>query len=398
MNEIHHNKLEIKGSGYLQLIIYILFGLGPLTGNVILVLFEALSHDFGVSQAAVALAISAFMFPFAIVQLFSGAISDAIGRFKVILLGLVIFCVGMIIAATSLNLIMFLIANVTAGIGFGLVNPVLIALMTDITIPPKIPKKMGFMGAVASLGVAFGPILAGLIVNLGWRYIYVIFAVIIVVCFVIIILLRQPTRLTKGEGLKTLMGHFSQEIRRLPVILMILSAFFVSMSYLATTIWTSRAFAGNIEESIAGIVIGLAGLMSVISSIIGGGLIQKKGVKIPIIIGSIFLFSGILLLLLNPDVTNVANLPLVIIGLILAGFGGGSLFPIVLFYSQILSKERRGALAGLATAGQFIGIALVPILYQPLFMVGGINAIYLAILISALILIVVLILLYYKTK
>jgi len=393
-------KEEIKGSKLLQLIIYLLFGLGPLTGNVILVLFAVLSGEFGVPQSAVAAAISAFMFPFAIIQLFSGAISDTIGRAKVILIGLVIFAGGMIIAATSINLAMYIIANVIAGFGFGLVNPSLIALMSDITPGPRMPMKMGFLGAVASLGVAFGPILAGLLVSAGWRYLYIIFIVIIGMCFILFLIIKPPEKTSKSEtsALKTLFTHFSQEIKRLSVILMILSAFFVSMTYLAITIWTSRAFAGHLEESLTGIIIGIAGLMAVISSTVSGILIQKIGVKVSLLLGFIPLFLGILILILIPDVTSITDLWVVLIALSLSGIGGGSLFPGVLFYSQSLSKDHRGALAGLATAGQFIGVAIVPIVYQPIFMFGGISAIYITILIIFFVLVLVFTGLYLKAR
>ena len=68
-----------------KFIIYLLFGLGPVTGNVILVLFGVLSTEFDVTPNAILLSIPAFMVPFAIIQLFSGAVSDVKGRFKVII-------------------------------------------------------------------------------------------------------------------------------------------------------------------------------------------------------------------------------------------------------------------------------------------------------------------------
>ena len=69
-----------------------------------------------------------------------------------------------------------------------------------------------------------------------------------------------------------------------------------------------------------------------------------------------------------------------------------------MFYSQTLSKERRGALAGLATAGQFIGIALVPATYQKIFDFGGIAMVYLAILIVSLLFLIIFLLLYFIGK
>ncbi|MFW9781959.1 MAG: hypothetical protein ACFFFB_06715, partial [Candidatus Heimdallarchaeota archaeon] len=89
---------------FVEIVIYLLFALGPLTGNVILVLFGVLSLEFSVATSAILISIPSFMFPFAIIQLFSGAISDIKGRFKVILIGLSIFGLGMVIAILSISL------------------------------------------------------------------------------------------------------------------------------------------------------------------------------------------------------------------------------------------------------------------------------------------------------
>ena len=71
-------------SRFVELIIFILFALGPLTGNVILVLFRVLALEFDVGENTILIAIPSFMFPFAIVQLFSGALSDVKGRFPAV--------------------------------------------------------------------------------------------------------------------------------------------------------------------------------------------------------------------------------------------------------------------------------------------------------------------------
>ena len=81
------------------------------------------------------------------------------------------------------------------------------------------------------------------------------------------------------------------------------------------------------------------------------------------------------------------------IGLLFMGFAGGILMTSIMYYSQTLSKERRGALAGLTTAFQFIGIAFVPTTLEPFFNSGGISLVYLMILIFSAIFLIVIILL-----
>ena len=403
MNEIASIKntgAPHKASKLLKTIIFLLFGFGPVTGNVILVLFGVLSNDFNVPPNALLLSIPAFMVPFAIIQLFSGAISDVKGRFPVMIFGLILFGIGWFIAAISFSLWMFILANVLAGIGFGFVNPVLIALMTDITPPgPKIPKRMGYLGTVAAFGVGLGPLFAGQMVQIGWRYIYIIFILIIILSLIVLLTIKRPPQKIHDDlGLRILFSHLYQEIRRPIIIFMIASAFLISVTYLAIIIWTSRAFTGAVSEAIAGIMLSLVGIAGAITGLVNGNIIKRMGIGFTLLIGLISLLITTALLITLGDITRSEIIVYVAICLILAGVGGGILFPSIMYYSQILSPERRGALAGLLTAGYFIGIALVPVFYEPFFNAGGINAVYQVILIITLLLVLIVGLLYTMAK
>ncbi|MFX1588999.1 MAG: MFS transporter [Promethearchaeota archaeon] len=389
-------KIPEKSKVFIEFIIYLIFALGPLTGNVILVLYRILSIEFSVNPNDILIAIPSFMFPFAITQLFSGAISDIKGRIQVILIGLFTFGIGMTIATISFSLIMYLIANILGGIGFGFVNPVLIALLTDLSSGPTIPKKMGYLGAVANLGVGFGPILAGQLVIFSWRYLYLIFMLITAFAFVTLLILRKtPLKSNQKTTIGLFFKQISEEIRRKVVILMIFSAFLISQTYLAIITWISRELNHLIPENLAGIVIGSAGITGAVAGVLIGKIIKTKGVKIAIIAGLISLYLSILVLLV---VDNVELLFFTTIGLILTGATGGILIPSMMYYSQVLSKERRGALAGLLTAGQFIGIALVPIIYNWFYIHGGIHEVYFMVLIVSFPLVLIIVFLYIFAK
>lgn len=383
-----------------KVIIYLLFGLGPVTGNVILVLFGVLSTEFDVTPNAILLSIPAFMVPFAIIQLFSGAVSDVKGRFKVIIFGLIIFGLGMFTASASISLLMFIIANILGGIGFGFVNPVLIALLTDITPPgPEIPKKIGYLGAVAAFGVGLGPLIAGFTIQYSWRYLYFAIALTVIICLIILFTMKKtPQKDHEDSGVRALMQALKQETRRPIVILMVTSAFLISFSYLAIIIWTSRAFTGIIDESLAGILLSLVGAAGAVAGLINGNLIKRLGIGLTLIISLIALFISTALLIVFGDVTRSENIIFVGLALIFAGVAGGILFPCIMYYSQIISPERRGALAGLSTAGYFIGIALVPMTYEPFFLEGGINLVYSVILVVSILLTVNVGFLYFLAK
>ena len=368
-------------SKFLEFIIYMLFFFGPLTGNVIMVLFHTLSTEFSVSPGAILVAIPAFMFAFAITQLFSGVISDMKGRFPVLIIGLFLFGAAMLIAALSFSLEIYAIANILGGIGFGFINPVLIALMTDISSPQNIPKKMGFLGASANLGVGLGPLIASQMILIGWQSIYILFVVISAFGLIYFILsTRPPQKVQKESGIKILLSQLSMELRRSVIILMVFSALILSHTYLAINIWTSSKLSDVVDETLVGLVLGLAGIGAAITGALTGTMIKKKGIGIPLVFGSVLLFVSLAILLLVGDITQKEVFIVLAIGWIIAGLAGGTLFPAITYYSQVLSPERRGALAGLLTAAYFVGIALVPTTLAPISEMFGITGIYLSIL------------------
>lgn len=287
---------------------------------------------------------------------------------------------------------MFTFANVLAGIGFGFVNPVLIALVTDITPGSNIPKKMGYLGAVANLGIGIGPLVAAQFIVIGWRYLYLLFIIIIVLSLLILYKVKKPPFIKSPEvGIRSLFINIGKEIKRPVIVLLIIASFLTSQIFLGTIIWTSRAYTGVIEESISGIILAGVGLAGAISAYLTGPMLKKLGPQLTLIIGMSLELIAIIILLLFGNIDNPQNIWFSIFGMLLTGAAVGIFFPYILFHSQTLSKERRGVLAGLASVSQFISVALIPTTYELSFHVGGISTVYYSIFIVFLIFLIVLV-------
>ncbi|OLS13884.1 MAG: major facilitator superfamily protein, partial [Promethearchaeota archaeon CR_4] len=311
---------NLKKYAILQVLTFILFALGPIVGNVILVLQGAIGVEFHETPQEVLTAIPAFMFPFAVVQLFSGAISDIRGRIPVIFLGLLFFGAGNVIAAMATQLRMYTIANVLMGVGFGFINPVLIALITDITPGPNIPWKVSVLGGVAMLGVGIGPLLAGFFVTYGWQMIYIFFAIITFLsCVVLVIIRHPPWKSAANSGLKSLASQFSQEWRRPVVLLMMASAFLIAQGYLSIAIMTSTAVSGIISPSLWGAVLLFMGFVGAVAAVISGNYNRKKGSAPIFWVGGTCLIISIVILLSLGDSLGFQNFPLLILALLIAG-------------------------------------------------------------------------------
>lgn len=362
---------------------YVLFAIGPLVGNAVLVLLGSIASDFSVNPTQILIAVPAFMIPFALVQLFSGALSDIKGRIPVILFGLVFYGAGLILVSISVTLPFFTSGYALAGFGFGFVNPVIIALITDYSEPSEIQGKMGITGALATTMVGLGPAIAGQMVIYGWRLFYAIF---VGIAFFVAVVLRasrpRNTRTTNDNELRELLRAFSEELKRPVVLLMMLSGFLISASYGGITVWTSRGLTGAFPPALVGGVLMLLGVTGLTAGLSISRIVSKFGERAALGLGLFSLFTSIGLLISIGDVTHQANLMFVGLAILILGWAAGSLSPVVLATSQKLSPDRRGALAGLLTFSMFVGNAFVPIIYEPFFGYG-MRTLYLAILVAS---------------
>jgi MFS family permease len=177
----------------IELVSYLLFGIGPLVGNAVLTLLGPISTDFIVDPTAILVAIPSFMFPFATFQLFSGALSDSYGRVPIIASGLIGFLAGLFLISFSTSIEMFALGHLVAGIGFGFVNPSLLALLSDCARPEDIPKRMGIASGLASFGVGLGPFIAGQMAIIGWQLYYLVILSIVFIGLIGISIANRPT-------------------------------------------------------------------------------------------------------------------------------------------------------------------------------------------------------------
>jgi len=380
----------------LEIIAYTLFAIGPMVGNGVLVMLDAMASDFNVDPTDVMLAITAFMVPFAVVQLFSGAISDTKGRVPVLTFGVFVYLIAMLLQIFSTSLSMFILASVISGFGFGFVNPVLVALITDGCSPSSIPKRMGIVGALAAISVGLGPAIAGQLVVFGWQMFYAVFLVLSLLCFALLRLVNRPVNRQSDRpgrpGIGELISNLSLELKRPVVLLLMLCIFAVGLSYSATIQWTSRGMAG-VDEGTIGLLLLLTGIVGGVAGVSMSRIMRLRGVGTVITLGLISLFTAVVILLLAGDLASPVNLPLVAAALLIAGWAGGTLSPILMTYSQILSPERRGVLAGTLTSSMFIGNALNVPIYSIIF-AFGIQWVYTAILVVAVALSMLMMMLY----
>src|SRR5690606_2473693 len=128
-------------------------------------LFPLLFAASGLSLAQIGVLAAIYPAVWGIGQLFTGALSDRLGRKGFIVGGMWVQAVGIAWVATSDAFAGFAIGGVLLGLGTAMVYPTLLAAISDVADPAWRASSVGVYRLWRDLGYALGAIMAGLVAD-----------------------------------------------------------------------------------------------------------------------------------------------------------------------------------------------------------------------------------------
>lgn len=152
--------------------------LGPFAANTYVPAFGEIAKDLGVGMVAVQQSLSVYLVAFAVTSLFVGALSDALGRRRVLAAATVGFAAASVGAMTAQSIGMLCFWRVLMGITVS-AGPVLSqAIARDRWQGVEATRIIALIAILFGLGPCFAPIVGGeLTVWFGWRSIFAFLAV-----------------------------------------------------------------------------------------------------------------------------------------------------------------------------------------------------------------------------
>ncbi|SAL03163.1 major facilitator transporter [Caballeronia calidae] len=141
--------------------------------------FPVIADEMHVTTVQVQQSLTAYLLPFALMMPWHGAISDAVGRRRMILLGCALFVFGSLVCACATGIWGLHAGRALQGVSAGIGVIVGRAMVGDVFHGMTAQKVMALVAMIFALGPALAPVCGGwLLLWIGWRSIFVFLALV----------------------------------------------------------------------------------------------------------------------------------------------------------------------------------------------------------------------------
>jgi MFS transporter, DHA1 family, multidrug resistance protein len=153
-----------------------LAALAPFAIDTYLPAFHIMGADLVATDVQIQQSLTFYLFPYALMTLWHGAISDSIGRIATIKWGLGIFVLASIGCAFATNVETLWFFRALQGASGGAGNTVARAMVRDLFEGPQAQRVMATVQMLFGLAPAIAPIIGGLLLGFEWQSIFIFLA------------------------------------------------------------------------------------------------------------------------------------------------------------------------------------------------------------------------------
>jgi MFS transporter, DHA1 family, multidrug resistance protein len=273
--------------------------ISPLSIDTFLPSFPTIAREFNLTSWQVQQIITAYLLPFACFTLVHGPLSDALGRRRVVLAGLVLYTIGSIGCFFAPTFGTLLACRVLQGLAAGIGPTVARAVVRDLFEGTNAQKLMSSTMLVFSLAPAVAPVIGGWVhVALGWRWVFgmlvVMGAALLLVCALLLPETHPRSQRTRFEPSRLL--HACWHVAKQPAFFLLAVAAALAIASLFIYVGSAPAIIlerwGLRETQFHYMFIPIvAGFM--ISSLLGGRMAGRVSREAQLYIGfGLLCFSG----------------------------------------------------------------------------------------------------------
>ena len=143
-------------------------------------------NDLRVGSGTIQWVTTAYMLAAAIMVPVTGFLYRSVRTHSLLMLALSLLLGGTVIGAIAPSFVVVLAARIVQALGTGMIVPIGMNLTLAVSPREKLGTNMGIVSAMTTLGPAFGPIIAGSILQFGnWHTLFICFGVLIAVAWAV---------------------------------------------------------------------------------------------------------------------------------------------------------------------------------------------------------------------
>lgn len=149
--------------------------MGSLDLFIVNIAFPDLAKDFsGASLAELSWVLNAYAIVFAALLVPAGRIADRVGRRRVFILGLLLFVGASTLCALAPAIEALIAARILQAAGAAMMIPATLGLILPVFPVEQRAMAIGLWSSAGGLAAALGPPIGGLLVQISWRWIFVV--------------------------------------------------------------------------------------------------------------------------------------------------------------------------------------------------------------------------------
>ena len=355
----------------LAVLLAVLGMLGPFSIDTYLPAFSGIAKSLGATPVQMQQTLSAYLFGFAFMSLFHGALSDSVGRRPVVLWGLAAFTVASAGCALSQSIGQLVFFRAMQGLSTGAGIVVARAVVRDMFPPAEAQKVMSQITIYFGVAPAIAPIIGGwLFVHMDWHSIFwFLTAVGVALWFANFKLLPETLHVSHRQPLKVsnlMQGYW--QLGRDPRFVLLALASGIPFNGMFLYVLSAPAFLGEHlglapKQFFWFFVLTISGIMAGawVSGRMAGKLAPKQQIK-----------YGFLIMLLIAVINLVANLLFkahaswALFPIAIFAFGWAMMVPVITLLVLDLHPDRRGMASSLqafigATANGVVAGVIAPL-------------------------------------
>lgn len=167
--------MKTPSFGWIVLATSLAFVVAQLDVSIVNIALPQIAQAYGADITTLQWVIDGYTLAFAVLMLSAGSLSDLLGSKRIFQLGMIVFCIASAGCGLSQTATMLIIFRVLQGIGAAMMIPSSLALLNQSFAhhPETRIRAVGLWTAAGSAAMAAGPTVGGLLVELAnWRYIF----------------------------------------------------------------------------------------------------------------------------------------------------------------------------------------------------------------------------------